>query len=411
MVEAVRRRATCRLCGSTALTLALALEPTPPANAFVDAADRDTPQARFPLDIHLCDECGHAQLLDVLDPQWLFQRHRSATAEVPGGVESSDAWADDLIHRLRPRRGALVVGIGSNDGTMLRRFDEAGMRPQGIEPAVDLARSAISGGVPTFPGFFSPGIAQRIEEERGRAELIIAHNILAHADDLAGVIEGVQQLLARDGTLVFDVAYLLDIVEQGLVDAIRHENLDYHTVAPLVRFFHSWDMELVAIQRLNGRLRGFVRRLGSGQRLDPTVQALSELEARAGLATVGAFRGLARRLEATRRALWSLLQPVRQAGGLIVGLGAPAKSTTLLYQLGLGPDVIDFIADDSAWKQGLCTPGLHIPIRPTEALYQRPPDAVIVFAWEHAEAMVARHRACLGVGGRFIVPLPEPRLA
>lgn len=409
MAEAVTRRTTCRLCGSDALTLVLSLEPTALANAFVDAAAMCTAQTLYPLDIYLCERCGHAQLIDVVDPRWLFQRHRTAIAEVPAAVESTDAWADDLIRRLRPRQGALVVGIGSNDGTLLRRFDAAGMRPQGVEPAVDLARSAISGGVPTFPGFFSPGIAQRIEEERGRADVVIAQNVLAHADDLAAVIEGVQQILARDGTFVFDVAYLLDMVEGGLFDAIRHENLGYHAVAPLVRFFHSCDMELVAVQRTNGRLRGFVQRLGGNLRSDATVEALCELEGRAGLATPAVFEDLGRRIAATRNALWSLLEPVQQAGGLIAGLGAPAKSTSLLYQFGLDRHVIALIGDDTPWKQGLSTPGLHIPIMPTDELVRRRPDLLIVLAWEHAEALIAQARSCLGWEGRFVVPLPEPR--
>ena len=259
MTERLRRRTTCRLCGSHKLDRILSLVPTPPANAFVAAAERGDSQDRFPLDVFLCRDCGHVQLLDVVDPLRLFQRRRSPIRGLPLSVAYFEAYAGELMHRFRLAQDALVVEIGSNDGTMLRCLEQAGMRPQGVEPAVDLARDAIALGVPTFPGFFSPAIAARIEEERGRAAMVIAHSVFAHVDDLNGLVEGVHQLLARDGIFVFETDYLLDVVEHGTIDMIRHENLDYHSVVPLVRFLHASDMELIGVKHVGGpagRLRG-----------------------------------------------------------------------------------------------------------------------------------------------------------
>jgi hypothetical protein len=176
--------------------------------------------------------------------------------------------------------------------------------------------------------------------------MVIAHSVLAHADDLRGLLEGVQQLLTRDGIFVFEVSYLLDVIKRNTVDTFRHENLDYHSVMPLVRFLHASDMELIGVEQVGStaaRLRGY----------------------------------------------------------------APARATTLLHQFGLGPDVIDFIVDDSPWKQGLYTPGLLIPVVPPEALYEQQPDVVVVLAWDHAEDIIARHHLYRSAGGRFIVPLPE----
>jgi SAM-dependent methyltransferase len=410
VTERLHRRTTCRLCDARTLTRVLSLVPTPPANAFVAAPGGGEPQGRFPLDVFLCRACGHVQLLDIVDPLRLFQHRRSAIQGLPLSIAYFEAYAGDLMQRFRLAQDALVVEIGSNDGTMLRCLENAGMRPQGVEPAVDLARDAIARGVPTFPGFFSPAIAARIEEERGRAAMVIAHSVFAHTDDLSGLLEGVQQLLARDGIFVFEIPYLLDMVERSAVDTIRHENLSYHAIMPLLRFLHANDMELIGALRVGGaagRLRGYAQRLGGRHAADGSVQHLCEEEQRAAVAEPATFHRLEERIAGLRDALSGMLRAVRDAGGRVAGYGAPAKATTLLHQFGLGPEIIDFIVDDSPWKQGLLMPGLDIPVLPPEALYERRPDVVIVLAWDYAEDIVARHRAYQSAGGRFIVPLPE----
>lgn len=410
MTEGLRRRTVCRLCGASALDRVLSLVPTPPANAFVAASERGKPQDPLPLDVFLCRDCGHVQLLDVVDPLRLFQRRRSAIQGLPFSIAYAESFAGDLIQRFQPARDALVIEIGSNDGTLLRCLEHAGMRPQGIEPAVDLARSAIAQGVPTFPGFFSPAIAARLEEERGRASIVIAHSVFAHADDLTGLLEGVQQLLARDGIFVFEVAYLLDVIERNTIDTFRHENLDYHSVLPLVRFLHASDMELIGVEQVGGaggRLRGYAQRLGGRYRADGSVSGFCQREKQAALAEPATFRRLEERIAELRHSLIAMLAEVRARGGQVAGYGAPARATTLLHQLGLGPELIDFIVDDRPWKQGLYMPGMLIPVVPPEALYERQPDVVVVLAWDYAKDIVARHHAYRSAGGRFIVPLPE----
>lgn len=404
-------QAWCRLCGGRTLVRVLSLKPTPPANAFVEAAHREHPQGCYPLDLLLCLGCGHVRLADVVDPRRLFEKGRSAVAAVPAAVASAEDCARRLLARFRPAQDALVVGIGSNDGTMLRRFKDAGLRPQGVEPAVDLARDAIDSGIPTFPGFFSPAIAARIEDERGRAAMVVAQDSFAQADDLDRFLEGIDLLLTRDGILVFEVPYLLDVVEGCGFDAICHENVHYHSVGPLIRFLHSRDLELVAVERLaigGGRLRGIVQRLGGAHRRDPAVERLAEREAVVGLAGLEAYRVLGQRIAAVKRKLAEVLAEVCSAPRGAAGYGAPSAATTLCHQLGLGADVIDFVVDPSRWKQGRYTPGLHIPVLQPEALDQRRPAAAVLLNREIGKEVVARHPGFRDAGGRLIIPLPEP---
>ena len=226
MQKAYSRRDRCRLCEGAQLTRVLALTPTPPANAFVTADELATPQPAFPLDVWLCDRCGHVQLLDVVDPRILYAHYVYVSGTSPVFVRHFEQYAHYVRRSFHPQAGSLVVDIGSNDGTLLRFFKDAGHRVLGVEPAEEISAVSRRAGVPTVTGFFSEALAERLAQEHGAAAVVTANNVIAHIDDLAGVMRGVAKLLAPDGVFVFEVSYLMDVLEKTLFDTIYHEHLD-----------------------------------------------------------------------------------------------------------------------------------------------------------------------------------------
>ena len=409
----VRRRRDCRLCGGGALDLVLSLAPTPPANAFVAQKDLHARQDAFPLDLHLCRDCGHLQLLDVVDPDLLFRHYVYVSGTSPVFLAHLRAYAEDAVARYGLKPGDLVVEVGSNDGSLLRFFREKGMRVLGVDPAQEIARAANQAGVETLEAFFEPELAARIREERGPAALVAANNVFAHADGLREMAEGVRSLLGPGGVFVFEVSYLLDVCEQLLFDTIYHEHLAYHAVGPLRAFFPRCGMELIDARRVpthGGSLRGVAQPAGGPRPVSPGVGELAALEEAAGLRRPEAYRDFGARVGRRKEELGELLRGLRRQGKRIAGFGAPAKATTLMYHFGLGPEVIDFVVDDSPWKQGLFTPGHHIPVLPAQAIYERRPDYVLVLAWNFAGPIMAKHKAFAEAGGRFIVPLPDLRV-
>ena len=408
--ETCHRRQTCRLCESRALTCVLALTPTPPANAFVGADARDTEQPCFPLDVFFCETCHHVQLLDVVDPAVLFENYVYVSGTSPSFVKHFDDYARALIDRFPPANGSLAVDIGSNDGTLLAAFQKRGMRGLGIDPARDIAARATEAGVETIADFFSPKLADKIKSERGPTAIVTANNVFAHADDLKGIVEGVRALLADNGVFAFEVSYLADIVNDTLFDTIYHEHLAYHSLEPLQAFFAANGMRLFAAQRVashGGSIRGLVCLADASHQDDGTVAALIAAEQDAGLDKAETFKAFAADISALGNQLKSLIRDIRADGKTIAGFGAPAKATTLMYHFGLGANEIDFIVDDSPLKQNLYSPGAHIPVVASDALYERRPDYVLILAWNFADAIMDKHSAFLDGGGCFIVPLPE----
>ncbi len=406
-----QRRETCRLCGGGDLTQVLSLTPTPPANAFVGAAALDQPQGCFPLDVFFCEDCAHVQLLDVVDPALLFENYVYVSGTSPVFVKHFENYAGDMVRRFVAQpAGALAIDIGSNDGTLLAAFKGHGLSVLGIDPARDIAADATARGIETQAAFFTSELAQLIAGERGRARVITANNVFAHADNLADIVIGIRELLADDGVFAFEVSYLVDVFEQTLFDTIYHEHLAYHSVKPLRRFFAANGLRLFAAERVGshgGSLRGFVGHADGPWDDDGSVAERVEIEEALGLDKAATLLKFAEKIDAVKAELGEILAAIKAKGGTIAAFGAPAKATTLMYHFGFGPEIVDFIIDDSPLKQGLYSPGMHIPVLPSSALYERNPDATIILAWNFAEPIIANHTAYREAGGQFIIPLPS----
>lgn len=404
------RRTTCRLCGGRHLTEVVRLAPTPPANAFVPASDLNTPQERFPLDVFFCEDCAHVQLLDVVDPRVLFEHYVYVSGTSPVFVKHFEDYAAFVLERFKPVAGGLVLDIGSNDGTLLSFFQKAGMRVLGIDPAQEISAEATARGIPTICGFFGADKGAEINASHGKAEVITANNVFAHIDDLSGVVDGVRGLLSPSGVFVFEVSYLVDVFENTLFDTIYHEHLDYHSVKPLVRFFAAKGMELVEAIRVGshgGSLRGIAQLKGGPHPVGVSVAEAVALEEKLGLDKASTLAKFAADIEALGTELNTLLKTLKAEGKRIGGFGAPAKATTLMYHFGIGPELIDFIIDDSPLKQGLYSPGMHIPVVSSADGFARKPDYLVILAWNFAKAIIDKNAAFRQAGGKFIIPIPK----
>ena len=413
MSSSYYRRDNCRLCGAVALRSVLELTPSPPANAFVASDQLDKPQAEFPLEMFFCEVCAHAQLLDVVSAEELFGDYVYVSGTSPVFRDHFSRYANEVIKRFSLSPEDLVVDIGSNDGTFLRRFQSVGCRVLGVDPAREIGQQAIRDGVETINGFFTPPLAGEMRAQHGAATLVTANNVFAHIDDLAAVVEGVRGLMSVEGVFVFEVSYLADVVEKTLFDTIYHEHLSYHAVGPLVRFFEANGMELIGADRVEthgGSLRGFAQLKGGPHSIAGSVGGRLVEEQQLGLDRPETLIQFGQQISRVRNTVMQLLEELRVRGAKVAGYGAPAKATTLLHHFGIGPDTLQYIVDDSPLKQGLHTPGMHIPVRPASALETHPVDCLLILAWNFADSIIEKLKPFQAAGGQFLVPLPTPTM-
>ena len=404
-----RVRQDCRLCRATSVEKVLSLTPTPPANELLASPEDAATQDRFPLDLYFCKNCYHLQLLDIINPERLFSNYVYVSGTSPSFRDHFHQYATRIITDYAIPKDSLIVDIGSNDGTLLFSFKEAGMRVQGVDPARDIATAANTGGIDTIVDFLTVATAQNIKNSKGPAKVVVANNVFAHIDDLHGILQCIDIILDDDGIFVIEVSYLKDVIEKTLFDTIYHEHLDYHSVGPLKTFFtnNGFSMiDVIAIESHGGSIRVVAQKKSGKHEERSSVASFIAEEESAGLYSAETFREFAHKINHLGNELQKLITGIKAEGKSIAGFGLPAKATTLMHQFKIGPEAVDYVVDDNPLKQGMYSPGYGIPIHDSGRLRTETPDYIIVLAWNFSRPIIDKLNWYLKEGGTIIVPLP-----
>lgn len=366
---------------------------------------------KFPLRVGLCEDCGHVQLMDVVDPALLFSDYSYASGSNPALVRYFRDVADTVWRGAGMQPGDGFLEIGCNDGTLLSRMVELGAAAIGVDPAENLGADARSRGLPVVTDFFGSAWARNFSADTGQVKLVVANNVLAHIADIADVFSGVSSVLAEDGWLVFEVSYLLRVVQRCLFDTIYHEHLDYHSVTALLPFLRRFGFSMVRVEEIDmhgGSIRVWAR-AGRHDGEDSVARLLEE-ERAYGLAQPQRYQELKAKISEAGQSLRRVIEAYSQRGIVPFAYGVPAKATTLLHEFGLSGDHLGFAIDDSPWKQGRFLPGNGIEIKGPEAMADEAGGCMVILAWNFADRIMDRYGAFKDQGGTFVVPLPEFRV-
>ena len=398
----------CRICTSE-LAPFISFGKMPLANGFLRMDE--FPQEEFSeLAVAFCEHCGMVQLTKCLQPDRLFHK------EYPFFTASSARmsvhfleWAKRVIKNIPGTKKAFVIEIGSNDGTLLRHFANAGIRHLGVEPSHNVAEIARNQGVNTDSCFFNEDSARRIAARDGQADVILAANCFCHIEDLQSLAAGLRILLKPDGIAIFEDPYLGEIVRLGSYDQIYDEHAFYFSVTSVLNWLKHHDLEVVDAQPQpvhGGSMRYTVAHRGA-RIPSPYVEELRRKELEAELDRPETYLKFFRRIQDSRTALVDLLRGLRRQGKRIVGYGATSKSTTVLNFCGIGPDLVEFISDTTTLKQGKYSPGVHIPIRSPQDFHASYPDFALLLAWNHADEIFAKEHGFTLAGGKWIRYVPD----
>lgn len=406
-------RKSCRACDGTDHLRFLELGPQPLANGLLSSLDEAATEPRFPLDVYFCRGCGLVQLLDVVDPEVMFRNYLYATGNADSIAPHNQGYASAVVQRLGLGATDLVVEVASNDGSLLGCFRERGVRTLGIEPATNIAEMARAKGLETINEFFGAAVGQQVAKSHGLAMAVIGNNVLAHVDDTVDFLSGARHLLAPKGNVIVEFPYLGELLNRLEYDTVYHEHLCYFSVAPLLRLFERAGLSVVRVDRVEihgGSLRVWGARRDQVPAHAPEVLALVEQERGLGYLSEAHYAAMGPKVIEHRRRLLELLRGLKASGHSLAAYGAPAKGNTLLNYCGIGTDLIPFTVDRSPLKVGLLTPGMHIPVLPVQTLLERRPDYTLILAWNFADEIMRQQSAYAAAGGRFIIPIPEPRI-
>ena len=412
--EVFFKRKNCRICSSENLELALEMGVSPISEKYLIKKNLEKNSPKAPLDLYFCKNCTHVQLLHVVNPNFLWSNFTFKTSR----DEKLIKHFKDIVGRITKisdlKKNDFILDVGSNDGTLLKCFFTKGFKNTlGIDPASEIVDRANKEGVKTIKGYMNIQSAEKIYSEFGKAKVITANNVFAHADDLQGMLESIKLLMDENSVFVFEVSYLLDVVSKMLIGTIFHEHLSYHSVKTLQYFFDNNGMELINVERgpeQGGSIIGYAQKKGGliTKNLS-NVNKLLSLEKNFGLNNIKKIIEMNDKLFSIKKELNKIIQNAKSEKKYISGFGAARSGTTFLSYFDIGK-YIDYLFDDNINKHYKFSPGDKIEVLPTNAIYKVKPDYLIIFAWIHADKIIENNKKFLDDGGRFLRFYPKIEL-
>lgn len=388
----------CLLCRKNNAIKLLDLGNQPLANKYPANEALFKTEDFFPLVVFFCTHCKNVQLGTVVSRERLFEDYYYLSSVNPGLVRHFEQWAK----KLAPAK--FVVDIGSNDGILLKPLKERGVKSIGVDPSVNVGKIANDAGLTTLVAFFNQESAETITKRYGRPDVVVASSVFTHLADPHEFIEAVKNLMTPDGSFIIEVEYIGDILKDVQFERFYLDRVFYYSLTSLHHLFEAHGMHVAHVEKIEphgGSLRVTAKNKGHGTGASyRTNQLLTEEETSLNSSTLKEFK---ERAERSIEAFRATLKEYKKLNLRVAGYGAPARVATITNFGSIGPELIEFIVDDSPLKQNRFSPGMHIPIVSQSYLERHTPDVVVVFAYEYFEDIKKKTD---GGGYRYLLAIP-----
>jgi hypothetical protein len=406
----------CRNCEAPLDLVLIDLGSAPLSNAYLTEETLHRPEQWFPLRVLVCEQCWLVQAEAHSHPTEIFNEDYAYFSSF------SDAWMAharkyviDATAEFVLDGGSFVVEVASNDGYLLKNFVDAGVPCLGIEPTASTATAARALGVPTVEGFFSVALSTEIIQSYGRADLIVANNVLAHVPEPHDFLDGIRLMLADSGVVTFEFPHLMNLIQQNQFDTVYHEHFAYFSLTAAVDLLARSGLDVFRVQEIpthGGSLRVYAQRADQGWRAAETsVAELFVREREAEMLSPDFYRGLQEHANVVKNNFLRFLLDAAASGKTVAGYGAAAKGNTLLNFAGVGPDLIQFVVDRNPAKQGKFLPGSRIPILGEGALLEARPDYIVILPWNLQAEVVNQLSYARSWGAHFVIAVPRLLIA
>ena len=410
----------CKICNNKTLEEFIDFGDMPAANAFLKKEDLDKPEYKYKMAVGFCHSCYMTQLINTVPyDKYIIPDEKGKTnyaffSSTSKFMEKHFAKFTEEVETRFLEGNKKVVEIGSNDGIMLKSFKNR-EKVLGIEPSYNVAQIARKQNIETIVDFFSRDLARKIAKEK-KARAVISTNVFLNIIDIHDFMKGVQELLDEKGVFITEDPYLLDILEKNSYDQIYDEHIWYFSLSSLSKLFSRYDLEIFDAEKQEthgGSMRVYTARKNTYEKTERLKNYL-EIEKQKEINTIKPYHEFADRVEKNKEKFYNLIKDLKKNGKKVVGYAAASKGTIVQNYCNLGPEIIDYISDSTPFKQGLYTPGKHIPIVSPDKFHEDVKnnniDYAVLFAWNHAEEIMEKEKEFLKRGGKFVVHLPEPRI-
>lgn len=401
---------SCQVCDCHDLEPILFLGYLPPVNTMHPIGEKPHEQPSYPAQILYCPRCHLVQLGLIVDPKILFPAEYPYTSSTTKILRENFA---ELYQECKTivnlSRNDLIIDIGSNDGNLLSNFKD-NHRVLGITPE-NIGKIAIERGIPTIIDYFTRDVAVKVKSEYGKAKIITATNVFAHIKNINEITESILELLTEDGVFISESHYLLSLIKTLQYDTIYHEHLRYYSLHSLKFLLELHGLEIIHAKKISthgGSIRVYAARKGA-YTVKNTVAALLAEEKKTVLDKKNLLE-FKKRVVVSKLELYALLLEIKKQGKHIYGIGAPSRASTLINYVGIDDGIIDYVVEiKGSHKIGKYIPGTLIPVAEESRLFEDQPEYALLLSWHIADELAPKLRV-KGFKGKFIIPLPKPRI-
>ena len=403
----------CRFCNSRLEHIFLDLGKTPSANSFLKKEDLEK-EKTYPLCAYICKKCLLVQIPEIRTPDELFSDYAYFSSFSDTWLNHAKEYVKMMIKRFNLNKTSHVVEIASNDGYLLKFFAELDIPVLGIEPASNIAKSAIKKGIPTVEKFFNAYTAKELKEKNQEADVLLGNNVLAHVPDVNDFVKGMKILLKPNGIITMEFPHILQLINQNQFDTIYHEHFSYFSFFIIQKIFFSQALTIFDVEEISthgGSLRIFVKHSkNKTYEIKESVENLIKKEKEFGLHDFSTYLDFSKKAQNIKKELNDFLEKSHLEGRSVVCYGAPAKGNTLLNYCRISPDQIEYTVDLSPHKQGLFLPGTHLPIKSPLIIKETKPDYIIILPWNLKDEIMEQMKDIKEWGGKFVIPIPEVKI-
>lgn len=404
----------CRNCAATLKFSFLDLGFSPPSNSYLSEGDLNSAEAYYPLRVKVCDKCLLVQTEDYVKSDEFFNpRYAYLSSTSKSWLEHAANYFQKVIQQFDIDVNSFVIEIASNDGYLLRNFVEKKIPCLGIEPATATAELSEQLGVPVIKEFFTSSLASTLAREHKQADLIVGNNVYAHVPDINDFTRGLKALLKPDGVITLEFPHLMNLIDQNQFDTVYHEHYSYLSLFVVKQIFEKVGLKIWDVEELpthGGSLRIYAGHVTNSRAISKNVMDLLAIEKKKGLQNIDSYGGLQKNANQVKNQLLLFLLAQKNAGKTVVAYGAAAKGNTLLNYAGIKPDLLPYVCDAAASKQGRYMPGSHIPIYPPDVLKTNKPDYILILPWNIAAEIQKELGELVGDGVQFVTAVPNLRV-
>lgn len=393
-------KTSCRTCSNKQLKKVVSFGNSPLANNLLESIKDETEM--FPLEVEYCDNCHNVQLNYVVPAEKLFKHYLYVSSTTKSMRNHFENAASHYVDMFKLDENSFVIDIGSNDGVALKPLKEKNIKVLGIEPATNIAKIAVENGVDTINDFFSNNVIDEILN-KGKADIVTASNVFAHADGIQEIVKSAFQVLKDNGSFIVEVQYILNTINDLTFDNVYHEHVTYWSVSSLSNFFKSLGFKLYRVEHVDthgGSIRAFVCK--DDREIQNSVTEFLNNEVEKGLTNYETYLDFGNRVETAKNNVVNNIKKLKKEGKSIVGYGSPAKATTALNYFGITNEQIDYIIEDNQLKHNKIVPGVNIPIFSKERVQTNLPDIILVLAWNFFEEVKSNNKNLIDLGVRFV---------